>query len=190
MVTLPHTTPAYQRSRGFTLVELLVVIVIIGILVGLLFPIAAAVRNSARKAEAKNGATSLATAVQQFQVEYGVFPDIEGGEAESDAQLMNILTAREGEGQGDDIQNSRQIRFFSGKLAKRPEPDLARNGFDSSDNFRDPYGEFYQLKWDNDYDGEVDDPYGETQQLEVLVWSKGKDKEEDSDTGGDDVQSW
>jgi prepilin-type N-terminal cleavage/methylation domain-containing protein len=43
----PDMTASYPRPRGFTMLELAVVIVIIGVLLGLLFPAIHRVRNSA-----------------------------------------------------------------------------------------------------------------------------------------------
>ncbi len=62
------------RRRGFTLVELLIVIVIIGILVALLIPVLAAAMRNARNAQASGEINNLVGALTQFNNQYGDYP--------------------------------------------------------------------------------------------------------------------
>ena len=56
-----------KSVRGFTLVELLVVIAIIGVLVGLLLPAVQAAREAARRSQCKNNLKQLALATMNFE---------------------------------------------------------------------------------------------------------------------------
>jgi prepilin-type N-terminal cleavage/methylation domain-containing protein len=61
-------------NRGFTLVELLVVITIIGILVSLLLPAVNTARESGRSAQCKNNLKQLGTACLAHEEAQGIFP--------------------------------------------------------------------------------------------------------------------
>ncbi|MFC7337991.1 type II secretion system protein [Haloferula chungangensis] len=64
-----------RKLRGFTLVELLVVIVIIAALAGLSAPMILRQRKAADRTEAINNAKQIGLALLEFDQEYGSFPD-------------------------------------------------------------------------------------------------------------------
>ena len=65
--------------RGFTLVELLVVIVIIAALAGLTAPMVIRQRKKADQTEAVNNARQIGFALFEFETAYGSFPDATTG---------------------------------------------------------------------------------------------------------------
>ena len=71
---MKNSTDRSVLGRGFTLVELLVVIVIIAILLGILLPALASVRQRARKTEVIAQLNSLAQSSQGYSTDFQAFP--------------------------------------------------------------------------------------------------------------------
>jgi prepilin-type N-terminal cleavage/methylation domain-containing protein/prepilin-type processing-associated H-X9-DG protein len=68
------TGAAPPRARGFTLVELLVVVSIIGILIALLLPAIQAAREAARRAQCGNNLRQIAAGILNHENQFGHYP--------------------------------------------------------------------------------------------------------------------
>lgn len=179
--------PNGKTSRGFTLVELLVVISIIAVLMGLLFPVAGSVMRSAKKTQAKNDALQIASAIKGYYTEYGRFP-IDSGSNDTtltnDGDLGDLYKVLLASPRNDDNvrdNNPRLIVFLDAKDAKN-----GRGGIDEDYVFRDPWGQPYQVVIDANYDNEIPSlpsPFSLERPLRdtVAVFSPGDPEEKKSD---------
>lgn len=65
-------------KRGFTLVELLVVMGVIAVLVGITFGAVSGAWNSSNKAAASSQIQALSTAIESYKVDNGIYPEADG----------------------------------------------------------------------------------------------------------------
>jgi len=68
-----------QSNKGFTLIELMVVIVILGILAGLIVPRIMGRPEEARRMKARVQIESIETALKLYKLDNGVYPSTEQG---------------------------------------------------------------------------------------------------------------
>ena len=158
--------------RGFTLLELLVVMAIIGVLVGLLLPTIWKMKDRSRIVEASSDVNQIAAAWNHYLIDNRRFP--EDSITEMGTNAVAIL-------RGD--SNPRGFRYL----------DLREiTGY-----FCDPWGApgtsngVYRVRLDDDLDNIVEYPLagGGTTNMpyHVIVWSIGPDRISGT---GDDIGSW
>ncbi|HET9523954.1 MAG TPA: prepilin-type N-terminal cleavage/methylation domain-containing protein [Terrimicrobiaceae bacterium] len=134
---------ALKSPRGFTIIELLVVVAIIGVLMSLLFPAVQGALDAAKKAQAKNDVTQIATAIMAFDMEYGRMPSTNSAPEQLTGGLLNALVG------SNDTINPRKIVFIEVLNFKRGKGGIL-NGI-----FVDPWAKPYYSAFDIDYDNQV-----------------------------------
>ncbi|QJE97169.1 prepilin-type N-terminal cleavage/methylation domain-containing protein [Luteolibacter luteus] len=198
------TRPANRTNRGFTLVELLVVISIIVVLAAMSFGAANMAINKAKKLQSSNDANGLKTAIENYYQEYSKMPDfgMSGDEGQTDGQtgseLLTILLGKEEV--SDSMQNKKQIVFLNAKVNKNKNKGglVYSNGGNGAtpEGLYDAWGNPFHIKIDDDYDGEITDPLEQgniVRNKQVIVYSYGPDgaKGAKGKTGvGDDIKTW
>jgi prepilin-type N-terminal cleavage/methylation domain-containing protein len=167
MKTPMKNNTRFQKHRGFTLVELLVVITIIAVLASLGVAGGLGALQKARKTTALATATNIVTGIRQFYGDYSILPDPSSATEDntgsgshyatdtagsSGTELIEILSGLEDDTAGS-VQNDRKLNYLSIKDAKnsRGGVDYSADGNTVNALF-DPWGEPYYIVMDYDYD--------------------------------------
>ena len=160
--------------RGFTLVELLVVISIIAILAALLVPALAAAKKRAQIATAKMDIKNLELAISQYESDNNRLPAVTprqpadltfglapqpgapfSGAVVTNSDVVATLMSVPIGINAFNAKNPRQTAYFAAaKRTERPnEPGVSTVDF----QIRDPWGNPYIISLDLNYDGNTED---------------------------------
>lgn len=183
-----------RKQKGFTLVELLVVITILGILMAIILPVLRLVINSARKTQAREDLHQIVVGWKGYLTEYRHFPhDATNGMAVITCMCTNAMDVLNGIKYGN--PNIKYMEF---------------TGDEGKTGFLDPWGRrkyqrgditwqdhVYQVALDNGqgydttpaYDGQISVPHKSRPVLnDVYAWSRGPDgKDASMDDQRDDI---
>lgn len=179
------TNHTLSARRGFTLVELLVVIAIIAILASLGFAGFRSAMEAAKKTSAKAHLVGLVQAVDTYYDDYSKLPEASSGEIRTGTPFMGILLGLD----AYETENPKKTSFFNAAKAKGAG-ELFRDGLRRTESIAelyDPWGELYYIELDTDYDEKINSDGGDIYGVRSIAWSNGRDKVVD---GNDDVKSW
>ena len=79
----------HRQDKGFTLVELMVVIIILAVLTGIAIPSYLALRNRARESATRSEMANIGTALELYMADNDVYPA--GAWAAASALLVNYM---------------------------------------------------------------------------------------------------
>ena len=189
-------TPTRHRPSGFTLIELLVVIAIIAVLASVAFVAGTTALNKAKKVKAQAVASSIISAVDSFQSEYGALPVPAGNSGKDGGSLfrtdsgdgvkiLNILVGKE-----DEI-NTRKVQYLKTKEGKAKKDGLIYNSQGTEvTGLYDPFGNPFYIVLDTNYEDRITVQPASTPTTlnrKSAVYSAGADKKMGTP---DDVKTW
>jgi prepilin-type N-terminal cleavage/methylation domain-containing protein len=198
-LSLPRPHP-----RGFTLIEILVVISIIGILSSMMFSVVPGIMNRVKISKTESTAINLRNAINAYYTEYRKFPyhPKKGDKGTislfTNTELMDALCASPSEVIPGGL-NPRGIVFFTGRNARAMGNGKFHNGVlidaRGGASLYDIWGEYFEIALDGDNNGRITTPTWDLGNSSseitesILVWSNGPDKVVEG-TKNDNVTSW
>ena len=175
-------------KKGFTLVEMLVVITILGILMAMMVPAAGMILKRAKVAQAKSDAGVVASVMLKYFAEYNRVPGFYVDETKAgnphltDKNWVEVMSPTPGGIPNKD--NVKRVIFFEGGGGSLGDEKSEFPGA-----FIDSWGKLYEYQVDEDRDGNIDHPNGGNAiRARSIAWSGGPDGK--TDTWEDNVTSW
>lgn len=173
-----------SAARGFTLVEMLVVVAIIAILASILIPSVGAAQKSAKKRKAEVECNAIKTAIESFFSDFKYMPWEEGS---GKGQFVGA------DKWAEDAESQKAVMAFlrgENKLGKAYLEVSSRDSKASADAddegvFYDPWKNPYRIGIDRNLDQQIEYK-GKSYKTRVLVFSLGPDGEEFDGSGKDD----
>lgn len=174
-----------KARRGFTLIEILIVIAIIATLASVAYPIFTSYMQDARAMASRKDCMDIANAIENFKRDNNsMWPlhtdDIDDSqdvitlvtEPGKDGGLLEILTSRE---KGDMRVNERRYVYLRGDLNEDPRGGIYEDAGGGL-GYYDPWGKPYTvLITDLEGDGLPDPFTGKDTRKQVLVYGNGPD---------------
>ncbi len=169
-----------RRRRGFTLIELIIVMAIIGILAGLVMTAAQSAKRRATMTKARAAISGLETALGMFQLDVGAYPY---GAGTDNSNLVNCLTSASTAftvGTGVAMTTA-QVAAWSGPYMNFQANEIVGG------NYVDPWGNAYSYTCPG-----TDHGTGANYSNYVDIWSNGPDGTSQPTTSppDDDVMNW
>ena len=158
---------AKRAQRGFTLVEMLVVIAILGILMAMMVPAAGLILKKVKISNTRTDAGLVESTLLKYRAEYNRWPSsyASSGDGETDSAWVETMAPKPGSGAVP--ANPKRIVFF--------EP--GGGSLSAEGAFVDAWGRPFRFQLDLDGDGQMDNPSGEGEDVRarVLAFSAGPD---------------
>ncbi len=186
------------NSRGFTLVELLVVLAILASLAAIAIPVSKSMLNKGKVTETKMRMQELESAISAYNDDNGHLPHPDGNyptsENVSATDLTEIVTILLNLEDGDDIVNTKGKKYLL-----MPDAKSNNNGVIYTSNAKttvrsivDAWGEEFEVLMDYDLDGDITkQTFGSAnnviQNKSVIIISRGIDGDFNNN---DDLYSW